>query len=204
MNLTSPPLQRLSDVPAPAKLNLFLHVTGRRDDGYHCLQSVFMLIDWADTLNFDLREDGRVIRHDNTQGALPEQDLCVRAALALQEASGCPWGVDIRVPLGSRAWGNFSPPSSCHQPNSWCSSPPPGPPHKPFLARHCSNGTQKLLQSKALLLTTRLKQPARWWCATSKAFWTKPTTTYSPWPQPCVPMCNTVSTGSPLKVCRDE
>lgn len=117
MNLTSPPLQRLSDVPAPAKLNLFLHVTGRRDDGYHCLQSVFMLIDWADTLNFDLREDGRVIRHDNTQGALPEQDLCVRAALALKEASGCPWGVDIRLekhlPAQAGLGGGSSDAASC-------------------------------------------------------------------------------------------
>ncbi len=117
MNLTRPPLQYLHHVPAPAKLNLFLHVTGRRDDGYHCLQSVFMLIDWADTLHFDLREDGRIVRHDNTQGALPEQDLCVRAALALKEASGCPWGVDIRLekclPAQAGLGGGSSDAASC-------------------------------------------------------------------------------------------
>ena len=117
MNPTQTPLRRLYDVPAPAKLNLFLHVTGRRNDGYHCLQSVFMLIDWADTLHFDLREDGQVIRHDNTQGALPEQDLCVRAALALKEASGCPWGVDIRLdkrlPAEAGLGGGSSDAASC-------------------------------------------------------------------------------------------
>jgi 4-diphosphocytidyl-2-C-methyl-D-erythritol kinase len=107
----------LHNVPAPAKLNLFLHVTGRREDGYHCLQSVFMLIDWADTLHFELREDGRVVRHDNTQGALPEQDLCVRAALALKEASGCHWGVDIRLdkrlPAEAGLGGGSSDAASC-------------------------------------------------------------------------------------------
>ena len=117
MNHTQPPLERLHDVPAPAKLNLFLHVTGRRDDGYHSLQSVFMLVDWADTLHFDLREDGLVVRHDNTQGALPEQDLCVRAALALKQASGCPWGVDIRLdkrlPAQAGLGGGSSDAASC-------------------------------------------------------------------------------------------
>ena len=56
----------LYDVPAPAKLNLFLHITGRRDDGYHLLQSVFMLIDWCDTLHFELRSDGVITRRDLT------------------------------------------------------------------------------------------------------------------------------------------
>lgn len=93
----APPLKHLRDVPAPAKLNLFLHVTGQREDGYHQLQSIFMLIDWADTLHFDLRTDGQIVRHDNTHGSLPEHDLCVRAALALKQASQCPWGVDIRL-----------------------------------------------------------------------------------------------------------
>eukprot|EP01041_Mallomonas_annulata_P021581 gene21581-41673_t len=53
-------MQALYDVPAPAKLNLFLHITGRRPDGYHLLQSVFMLIDWCDTLHFERRPDGRI------------------------------------------------------------------------------------------------------------------------------------------------
>ena len=64
--------------PAPAKLNLFLHITGRRDDGYHLLQSVFMLIDWCDTLHFDVRDDGVIEREDLTI-ALPADDLVMRA-----------------------------------------------------------------------------------------------------------------------------
>jgi 4-diphosphocytidyl-2-C-methyl-D-erythritol kinase len=72
---------------APAKLNLFLHITGRREDGYHLLQSVFMRVDWCDTLHFELTHDGCVTRHDilsETGHALPEIDLAVRAAKALQ------------------------------------------------------------------------------------------------------------------------
>ena len=76
--------------PAPAKLNLFLHVIGRRDDGYHLLQSVFVLIDWADTLHFERRADGRIVRHD-LGTRLPEDDLCLRAARALHAA-----GIDNR------------------------------------------------------------------------------------------------------------
>ncbi len=89
-------MQALYDVPAPAKLNLFLHVTGRRADGYHLLQSAFMLIDWCDTLHFELRPDGRITRED-LAGALPEEDLTVRAARALQQACACPLGVHIGV-----------------------------------------------------------------------------------------------------------
>ncbi|MGA8392725.1 MAG: 4-(cytidine 5'-diphospho)-2-C-methyl-D-erythritol kinase, partial [Burkholderiaceae bacterium] len=59
-------MKSLYDVPAPAKLNLFLHITGRRADGYHLLQSVFMLIDWCDTLHFEVRPDGRITRQDLT------------------------------------------------------------------------------------------------------------------------------------------
>ena len=58
------PLKAIYEVAAPAKLNLFLHITGRRSDGYHLLQSVFMLIDWCDTLHFELRSDGRITRSD--------------------------------------------------------------------------------------------------------------------------------------------
>lgn len=89
-------MQALYDVPAPAKLNLFLHVTGRRADGYHLLQSVFMLIDWCDTLHFSVRTDGAISRED-LAGALPAQDLTVRAAQALQQATGCPLGVHMGV-----------------------------------------------------------------------------------------------------------
>ncbi|MCB2017446.1 MAG: 4-(cytidine 5'-diphospho)-2-C-methyl-D-erythritol kinase [Hydrogenophaga sp.] len=83
---------------APAKLNLFLHIVGRRDDGYHLLQSVFMLIDWCDSLDFELRPDGRLSREDATPGLeLPEIDLCVRAAQALRSATGCRLGAHIRL-----------------------------------------------------------------------------------------------------------
>jgi 4-diphosphocytidyl-2-C-methyl-D-erythritol kinase len=89
-------MQSLYDVPAPAKLNLFLHITGRRPDGYHLLQAVFMLIDWCDTLHFSIRADGRISREDlNTP--LPEDDLIVRAARALQQATGCKQGAHIGV-----------------------------------------------------------------------------------------------------------
>jgi 4-diphosphocytidyl-2-C-methyl-D-erythritol kinase len=86
----------IQDVPAPAKLNLFLHIVGRRDDGYHLLQSAFMLIDWCDTLHFELRPDAGISREDLTT-PLPANDLIVRAAKALQEASGCRSGVHIGV-----------------------------------------------------------------------------------------------------------
>lgn len=89
-------MQRLYDVPAPAKLNLFLHITGKRPDGYHLLQSAFMLIDWCDTLHFELRPDGRITRED-LAGDLPEDDLSVRAARSLQQACHCPLGVHIGV-----------------------------------------------------------------------------------------------------------
>ena len=104
-------VRALYDVAAPAKLNLFLHVIGRRADGYHLLQSLFVLIDWCDTLHFELRGDGQLARHDlNT--TLPNEDLCLRAARALQTASGTPLGADIsiekRVPWGAGLGGGSS------------------------------------------------------------------------------------------------
>lgn len=89
-------MQSLYDVPAPAKLNLFLHITGRRADGYHLLQSAFVLIDWCDTLNFELRRDGSISREDLTT-PLPADDLVLRAARALQEATACPLGAHISI-----------------------------------------------------------------------------------------------------------
>jgi 4-diphosphocytidyl-2-C-methyl-D-erythritol kinase len=104
-------LRALFDVAAPAKLNLFLHVTGRRTDGYHLLQSLFVLIDWCDTLHFERREDGRIARHDLT-ARLPEDDLCLRAARALQTESGTDLGADIsidkQVPWGAGMGGGSS------------------------------------------------------------------------------------------------
>lgn len=91
-------MQAFYDVPAPAKLNLFLHITGRRADGYHLLQSVFMLVDWCDTLHFERRTDGLVSREDLGGGPpLPPDDLIVRAARALQSATGCREGAHIGV-----------------------------------------------------------------------------------------------------------
>ncbi|PUE38674.1 4-(cytidine 5'-diphospho)-2-C-methyl-D-erythritol kinase [Limnohabitans sp. Bal53] len=89
-------MKSLHDVPAPAKLNLFLHITGRRPDGYHELQSVFMLIDWCDTLHFEKRPSGAISREDLTL-ALPAQDLITRAAHLLQSHTGCTDGVHIAV-----------------------------------------------------------------------------------------------------------
>ena len=86
----------LYDVPAPAKLNLFLHITGRRPDGYHLLQSVFMLIDWCDTLHFECRSAGQITREDLGL-PLPDEDLTVKAARALQSATGCSKGVHMGV-----------------------------------------------------------------------------------------------------------
>ncbi|RFA31297.1 4-(cytidine 5'-diphospho)-2-C-methyl-D-erythritol kinase [Alkalilimnicola ehrlichii] len=97
--------------PAPAKLNLFLHVLGRRDDGYHELQTVFQLLDYGDSLRFDVRRDGRIQRKP-ARPIAPEQDLCVRAASLLQEASGTTLGADIalhkRLPMGGGVGGGSS------------------------------------------------------------------------------------------------
>ena len=89
-------MRSLHHVLAPAKVNLFLHITGQRDDGYHLLQSVFMLIDWCDTLHFDVRDDGVIEREDLTL-ALPADDLVMRAAQSLQRASGTRLGAHIAI-----------------------------------------------------------------------------------------------------------
>ncbi|MEI8170084.1 MAG: 4-(cytidine 5'-diphospho)-2-C-methyl-D-erythritol kinase [Rhodoferax sp.] len=89
-------MKSLYDISAPAKLNLFLHITGRRSDGYHLLQSVFMLIDWCDTLHFDLRDDGQISREDLST-PLPADDLITRAAHALKLASNTALGAHIGI-----------------------------------------------------------------------------------------------------------
>lgn len=100
------------DWPAPAKLNLFLHVVGRRPDGYHLLQSVFRLIDLCDTLRFAPRADGEVRRAGGAPGVAEEEDLVVRAARALKSATGTREGVTIRVekriPVGGGLGGGSS------------------------------------------------------------------------------------------------
>ena len=104
-------LRAIHEVAAPAKLNLFLHVVGRRADGYHLLQSAFVLIDWCDTLHFERRDDARLARHD-LSARLPDDDLCLRAARLLQSESGTPLGADIsidkQVPWGAGMGGGSS------------------------------------------------------------------------------------------------
>ena len=123
----APPLKALYDIAAPAKLNLFLHITGRRPDGLHLLQSAFMLIDWCDTMHFELRSDGQISRADLTVAdhsaaatppeALPAEDLVVRAARALQAACGTSLGVHIglekRIPSQAGMGGGSSDAASC-------------------------------------------------------------------------------------------
>jgi len=105
-------MSRLYDVPAPAKLNLFLHVVGRRADGYHLLQTVFRFIDLADTLHFESRQDGQIVRTTPLPGVEPEDDLTIRAARALQQATGTPLGasiaIDKRIPMGGGLGGGSS------------------------------------------------------------------------------------------------
>ncbi len=101
-----------SDWPAPAKLNLFLHITGRRDDGYHTLQTVFQLLDWGDRIGLRLRTDGRIVRYYDVPGIAPDDDLCIRAARLLQHRIGDHHGADIalakQIPVGGGLGGGSS------------------------------------------------------------------------------------------------
>ena len=98
--------------PAPAKLNLFLHVVGRRADGYHLLQTLFRFVDYADVLHFAPRADGAVVLSKPLPGVPPESDLTVRAARLLQAETGCRDGVEIRLdkrlPMGGGLGGGSS------------------------------------------------------------------------------------------------
>lgn len=102
----------LYDLPAPAKLNLFLHVVGRRADGYHLLQTVFQLISLADSLDIDTRADGQIARETDMQGVAHDEDLVVRAARLLQQATGTQQGAHIhvrkRIPSGAGLGGGSS------------------------------------------------------------------------------------------------
>lgn len=102
-----------SDWPAPAKLNLFLRIPGRRADGYHLLQTVFRLLDWGDTVRLRVRDDGRIVRHGTPVAGVAEaDDLAVRAARLLQAASGSALGADIaidkHIPVGGGFGGGSS------------------------------------------------------------------------------------------------
>lgn len=110
--MDTPELTHLAGCPAPAKLNLFLHVVGRRADGYHMLQTAFRLLDWGDSLSFTARADGRIKRLNPLSGVPEEQDLTVRAARLLRERTGTTHGVDIVVdkhlPMGGGLGGGSS------------------------------------------------------------------------------------------------
>jgi 4-diphosphocytidyl-2-C-methyl-D-erythritol kinase len=104
--------ESLRDCLAPAKLNLFLHITGRRPDGYHALQTVFQLLDWGDVLNFTRRDDGAITRKTDIPGVPEADDLVVRAARLLQSHTGSKYGVEIeidkRLPMGAGVGGGSS------------------------------------------------------------------------------------------------
>ena len=97
---------------APAKLNLFLHVVGRKPDGYHLLQSVFVLLDFGDRITIEVRDDGQIHRTSTLAGVAEEQDLAIRAAQLLKRESGIPLGADIviekRIPMGGGLGGGSS------------------------------------------------------------------------------------------------
>ena len=110
--MSAPAVAGLTCWPAPAKLNLFLHVTGRRADGYHELQTLFQLVDLADELLVELRDDGRIERPCGAEGVPADQDLTVRAARALQQATGTSLGATLRlekrIPMGGGLGGGSS------------------------------------------------------------------------------------------------
>ncbi|MBB5018417.1 4-diphosphocytidyl-2-C-methyl-D-erythritol kinase [Chitinivorax tropicus] len=110
--LTAPKPGFELSLPAPAKLNLFLHIVGRRPDGYHLLQTAFRFIDFADTLHFRLRTDNHIRRLNDIPGVPEEQDLVVRAARLLQQYTGCRLGAEIEIekklPMGGGLGGGSS------------------------------------------------------------------------------------------------
>jgi len=99
-------------LPAPAKLNLMLHILGRRADGYHELQTLFQFLDYGDELSFSLRDDGQIRLHTDLPGVGHDSNLIVRAARLLQHESGCTLGADIeltkRLPMGGGIGGGSS------------------------------------------------------------------------------------------------
>ncbi|HEY2462794.1 MAG TPA: 4-(cytidine 5'-diphospho)-2-C-methyl-D-erythritol kinase [Steroidobacteraceae bacterium] len=103
--------------PAPAKLNLFLHILCRRPDGYHELQTCFQFVDLCDEITIEVRADGLIRRAVAIAGLPPEADLCIRAARALQQASGSIWGADIslakKIPVGGGLGGGSSDAATC-------------------------------------------------------------------------------------------
>jgi 4-diphosphocytidyl-2C-methyl-D-erythritol kinase len=109
-------MNNLRNIPAPAKLNLFLHVVGQRDDGYHLLETFFDIIDWNDTISFDLRTDGALVLANPLPGVPPQIDLCVQAAAHLaqyartreRDVPGVTISVDKQLPIGGGIGGGSS------------------------------------------------------------------------------------------------
>ncbi|HNJ86024.1 MAG TPA: 4-(cytidine 5'-diphospho)-2-C-methyl-D-erythritol kinase, partial [Agitococcus sp.] len=99
-------------LPSPAKLNLFLHITGQRADGYHNLQTIFQFVDYADTLTFTLREDGMITLSPALADIASQDNLIVKAARLLQQQSQSQLGVDIHlnkiIPMGAGLGGGSS------------------------------------------------------------------------------------------------
>jgi 4-diphosphocytidyl-2-C-methyl-D-erythritol kinase len=108
---------RASTWHAPAKLNLFLHILGRRPDGYHELQTCFQFVDLCDEITIEVREDGVIGRAVPIAGVAEDADLCIRAARALKQAAGCPLGASIgvlkRIPIGGGLGGGSSDAATC-------------------------------------------------------------------------------------------
>jgi len=105
-------MQDFQSFLAPVKINLFLHITGQRADGYHLLQTVFHLLDFYDTIHLRPTQTSTIQRVNNVAGVPEAQDLCVRAAKLLQQYTQCPMGVDIlvekRIPMGGGLGGGSS------------------------------------------------------------------------------------------------
>ncbi len=103
--------------PAPAKLNLFLHILGRRPDGYHELQTCFQFVDLCDEISIEVRNDGEIRRAVEILGVAEDSDLCIRAARALKEAAGCSLGASIalrkQIPIGGGLGGGSSDAATC-------------------------------------------------------------------------------------------
>ena len=99
-------------LPSPAKLNLMLHILGRREDGYHELQTLFQFLDYGDEMTFSVRDDGKICLHTEFAGVPHDQNLIVKAAKKLQQQSGCSLGIDIWIkkvlPIGGGIGGGRS------------------------------------------------------------------------------------------------
>ena len=99
-------------LPSPAKLNLMLHILGRREDGYHELQTLFQFLDYGDEMTFSVRDDAKICLHTEFPGVPHDQNLIVRAAKLLQQHAACPLGIDIQIkkvlPMGGGIGGGSS------------------------------------------------------------------------------------------------